>query len=149
MSIFNTLAGGGGGGLIDAELVSTTTGEYSTSGNITIASTPPITFSSDYTYAVDIRCNETVTTTRNLLRFFGLIGQRAISNTSVREQGWAAGVAVLYNFGQIVSAYCNTQFDPNGATNFWCTFYDNSDARIIAKANTTYTIKFYKITLPQ
>lgn len=153
MSIFNTIAGGGGGGgLIDAELVSETTGTYAGYNYLRIASEPPFTFSTEYVYVVDIQLNETPTQASQLVRFIGLLGQHAASNRVYDTLSYPHGIAVVYNYGGFTYATVNARdgsgYVTQGTSNQTHSFYIGDLTLSTNFVNgTTYSVKFYKITL--
>lgn len=155
--IFNQIVGGGGG-LIGAELVATTTATYKSSSKITIASIPRLTLSEDYINAVDIYLDGTPTTSmtsEQTLRFFGLIGYY-VGNTGTLDltRTYPYGVVSVHNRVPKYAAACSSTYfslsSSGTRTNVdFGIYYTDTTYAAPFLSGYTYTVKFYKITLPQ
>lgn len=155
--IFNQIVGGGGG-LIGAELVATTTATYRSSSKITIASIPQFTFSKDYINAVDIYLDGTPTTsltTEQTLRFFGLMGYN-VNSTSTLDltKTYPYGVVSVQNrspkyMGARSSTYFGLSSSASRTNVDFGIYYADTTYSAPFLSGYTYTVKFYKITLPQ
>ena len=153
MAIFNMIGGGTGGSLIDAELVYTTTANYSAQYTLIPVSYPNLTPSSDYVYAMDVQLETEISgsTDTVLRRFFGIIGSN-VTNKFVSV--FAFGVAYLLG-----NAYTNNPCVARTSEAFYAEpagrkpvlrFYMGTGTSSYAQvvANTTYRVDFYKLTLP-